>query len=140
MGATQKSQSCASARPPTKSAGRVLRAGLTERLVTGIPIRWIRVSPSPIAMGAKHDGQRSGAGGASEHLRHDVGADLRPRVATSHGCELVLHGFPTIARSPTAFDRERYRVPPRRVGRQATWSGSHDHVAGCGSEGLVGLE
>ena len=39
MGATQKSQSCASAQPPTNTAGPVLRAGFTERLVTGIPIR-----------------------------------------------------------------------------------------------------
>lgn len=41
MGATQNSHSCASAQPPTNSAGPVLRAGFTDRLVTGIPIRWI---------------------------------------------------------------------------------------------------
>ena len=37
-GATQNSQSCASAQPPTNSAGPVLRAGLTEVFVTGMPI------------------------------------------------------------------------------------------------------
>jgi hypothetical protein len=46
------------AHPPTKMAGPVLRAGLTERLLTGIPMTWIRVKPSPIAMGAKPDGAR----------------------------------------------------------------------------------
>ena len=42
-GASQKSQSCPSAQPPTKSAWLVLRAGFTEVLVTGIEIRWISV-------------------------------------------------------------------------------------------------
>jgi len=45
IGATQKSQSCPSAQPPTKIAGPVLRAGFTEVLVTGMLIRWINVSP-----------------------------------------------------------------------------------------------
>jgi hypothetical protein len=53
MGATQKSHSCSIAQPPTNTAGPVLRAGLTERLVTGIPIRWMSVRPSPIAIRAK---------------------------------------------------------------------------------------
>ncbi len=39
MGANQNSHSCARAHPPTKSAGPVLRAGLTDKLVTGIPTR-----------------------------------------------------------------------------------------------------
>jgi hypothetical protein len=39
IGATQKSHSCSSAHPPTKSAGPVLRAGLTETLVIGMPMR-----------------------------------------------------------------------------------------------------
>ncbi len=52
-GATQKSHSCAIAHPPTKRAGPVLRAGFTERFVMGIPTRWIDVSSSPIAIGAK---------------------------------------------------------------------------------------
>ena len=38
-GATQKSHNCCTAQPQTKSAGPVLRAGLTDRLVTGMPIR-----------------------------------------------------------------------------------------------------
>ena len=36
MGASQNSQSCAMYAPPANSAGPVLRAGLTEALVTGI--------------------------------------------------------------------------------------------------------
>ncbi len=38
-GASQKSHNCWTAQPPTNKAGPVLRAGLTERLVTGMPIR-----------------------------------------------------------------------------------------------------
>src|SRR6185436_9811561 len=56
IGANQNSQSCASAQPPTKSAGPVLRAGLTDRFVTGIPIRWISVSDRPIAIPARPAG------------------------------------------------------------------------------------
>src|SRR3954451_22228591 len=56
IGATQNSQSCASAHPPAKRAGPVLRAGLTEQFVTGMPTRLIKVSPSPIAIGAKPAG------------------------------------------------------------------------------------
>src|SRR5512147_447436 len=56
IGATQKSHSCAIAQPPTKSAGPVLRAGFTDVFVTGIPTRWMSVSPSPIAIGAKPAG------------------------------------------------------------------------------------
>ncbi len=51
-GATQNSQSCPSAQPPANTATPVLRAGLTDVLVTGMEIRWIRVSPSPIAIAA----------------------------------------------------------------------------------------
>jgi len=39
IGATQKSQSWDRAQPPTKIAGPVLLAGLTEVLVTGMLIR-----------------------------------------------------------------------------------------------------
>ena len=58
IGATQNSQSCCRAQPPTNSAGPVERAGLTEVLVTGIEIRWIRVSARPMAIGAKPAGTR----------------------------------------------------------------------------------
>lgn len=58
MGAAQKTHNCANAQPPTKIAGPVLRAGFTDRLVTGTPIRWISVRPSPMAMGAKPWGAR----------------------------------------------------------------------------------
>ena len=53
IGATQKSQSRLRAQPPTMRAGPVLPAGLTEVLVTGMLMRWIGVSPRPMAMGAK---------------------------------------------------------------------------------------
>ncbi len=56
IGASQKSQSCVMAQPPTIRAGPVLRAGLTEVLVTGMPTRWISVSAKPMAMGAKPTG------------------------------------------------------------------------------------
>ena len=38
--------------------GPVERAGLTERLVTGMPMRWISVRPRPMAIGAKPAGAR----------------------------------------------------------------------------------
>ena len=58
MGASQNSQSCSIAHPPTNSAGPVLRAGLTEVLVTGMLIRWISVSTNPIGIGANPGGIR----------------------------------------------------------------------------------
>ncbi|MCY1250766.1 hypothetical protein D9M72_644350 [compost metagenome] len=57
-GATQNNHSCCSAQPPTNNAGPVLRAGLTEVLVTGMEIRWIRVRARPMAIGAKPAGAR----------------------------------------------------------------------------------
>src|SRR5436190_24114080 len=39
--------------PPANRAGPVLRAGLTEVLVTGIETKWIRVSARPIGIPAK---------------------------------------------------------------------------------------
>src|SRR5438105_4026475 len=53
IGATQKSQSWPIYSPPANSAGPVLRAGLTEVLVTGIETRWIKVRASPIGTTAK---------------------------------------------------------------------------------------
>lgn len=38
-GATQNSHNCSSAHPPTNTAGPVLRAGFTDKFVTGIPMR-----------------------------------------------------------------------------------------------------
>src|SRR5512146_524628 len=52
IGASQNIQSCASAQPLTNNAGPVLRAGFTDRFVTGMPIKWIKVSASPMAIGA----------------------------------------------------------------------------------------
>ena len=43
IGAIQKSHSCWTAQPPANKATPVLWAGLTEVLVTGMLIRWIRV-------------------------------------------------------------------------------------------------
>ena len=43
-------------RIPANRAGPVLRAGLTEVLVTGIDTRWIRVRARPMAIGAKPPG------------------------------------------------------------------------------------
>ena len=48
IGATQKSQSWERAQPPTKIAGPVLLAGLTEVLVTGMLIKWMRVNARPM--------------------------------------------------------------------------------------------
>jgi hypothetical protein len=58
IGATQNSQSWPSAQPPAKIATPVLRAGFTEVLVTGMLMRWIRVSAKPIASGPKPAGAR----------------------------------------------------------------------------------
>ena len=41
-----------------KSATPVLRAGLTEVLVTGMLMRWMRVRHRPMAMGANPAGAR----------------------------------------------------------------------------------
>ena len=58
IGATQKSQSCCSAQPSAKTAVAVLRAGLRERLVTGIPAQLISATARPMAKGAKPCGAR----------------------------------------------------------------------------------
>jgi len=58
MGATQKAHNCASAQPPTNSAGPVLRAGFTDVFVTGMLTKWMSVSASPIAIPAKPTGAR----------------------------------------------------------------------------------
>jgi len=48
IGATQKSQSWDRAQPPTKIAGPVLLAGLTEVLVTGMLIKCFAIGLSLI--------------------------------------------------------------------------------------------
>jgi hypothetical protein len=58
MGASQNSQSRATAQSPTNTATPVLRAGLTDVFVTGMLIRWINVSARPMATGAKPCGAR----------------------------------------------------------------------------------
>ena len=57
IGKTMNTQSCASAQPPTNSAGASERAGFTEVLVTGMLIRWISVRVRPMASGARPDGR-----------------------------------------------------------------------------------
>ena len=57
-GATQNSQSWLIAAVSANSAAAVERAGLTDVLVTGIEIKWISVSPRPMAIGAKPAGAR----------------------------------------------------------------------------------
>ena len=59
IGATQKSQSWLEAHPPAKSAGPVLRAGLTEVLVTGNADEMNQVRQKPMAIGAKPLGARA---------------------------------------------------------------------------------
>ena len=51
-GARMNSHSCSIAQPPTNSAGPMLRAGLTDVLVIGMPTRWISTSTSPIGIPA----------------------------------------------------------------------------------------
>ena len=58
------------ASPPANSAGPIERAGFTDVLVTGIDTRWIRVSDSPIAIGAKPAG-RAGVGGAEDDVEEE---------------------------------------------------------------------
>jgi len=48
-----KQPELADSQPPTKRAGPVERAGLTEVFVTGMLTRWIKRQQSPIAIGAK---------------------------------------------------------------------------------------
>jgi hypothetical protein len=55
-GATMNSQSWLNAHPPTNTAGPILRAGLTEVLVTGIPTKWIKTSTIPIGIPANPTG------------------------------------------------------------------------------------
>lgn len=55
-GATQNNHNCPNAQPPANKAGPVLRAGLTEVLVTGMLMRWMSTNPRPMAIGAKPAG------------------------------------------------------------------------------------
>ncbi len=46
------------AKSPAYTATAVLRAGLTDVFITGMLIKWIKVSAKPIAIGAKPGGAR----------------------------------------------------------------------------------
>jgi len=90
MGATQNIHSCATAQPPTNTAVPVLRAGFTERFVTGIPIRLISVRPRPMANGGKtrrsamvrgtHDDQQE------EHREHGFRNETGQRGVSAGEC------------------------------------------------------
>lgn len=53
IGATQNNHNWSIAQEPWNSATAVLRAGFTEVFDTGMLIKWIKVKPKPIAIGAK---------------------------------------------------------------------------------------
>lgn len=52
IGANQNNHNCEVYSPPANKAWLVERAGFTEVLDIGILIKWIKVSPRPIAIGA----------------------------------------------------------------------------------------
>jgi hypothetical protein len=63
---------------PAKIAGPVLRAGLTEALVTGIAMRTMRVKVRPIASGAKPAGAPADVASrtsAAGRVRADAGGE-----------------------------------------------------------------
>ncbi len=72
IGATQNSHSWSTAMAGPNSAGPVLRAGLTEVLVTGIETRWIKVRHKPIASAAEARGAVPGRR-AEDHDQEDGG-------------------------------------------------------------------
>ena len=88
IGASQNSQSWATYSPPANSAGPVLRAGLTEVLVTGIETRWISVRARPIGMPAKPD-RGALRGGADDDEQEEEGHQDLHREA---GAQAVLAG------------------------------------------------
>jgi len=105
IGATQNSHNCCSAQPPTNTAGPVLRAGFTERLVTGIPIKYERESES------NGDGSKSGRcplicrthndkeeGKRQHHLRQE----FRPNRVSDWPSARRIHSMQTrpVNRSP----------------------------------------
>ena len=96
-GASQNSHSWPSAQPPANSAGPVLRAGLTEVLVTGIQIRWISVSARPIAIGAKPAGARRSRRAHDDeqehHRQHDLGEKAAAMAHSAPGeCVAIAVG------------------------------------------------
>ncbi len=49
----------------------MLRAGLTEVFVTGMLMRWMSVSPRPMAIGAKPAGARLSVDAEDDHQEHE---------------------------------------------------------------------
>jgi len=69
---------------PANRAGPVLRAGLTEVLVTGMETRWITVRVRPIAIGAKPAGGAGGRRAEDEdkenRSQHEFGQQARQQT------------------------------------------------------------
>ena len=105
----RRARAGASAQPPTNTAGPVLRAGLTDRFVTGMPIRWISVSPRPIAIGAKPAGARSSV--APRMIIRNM--NVSTTSATRADGQRVAAGR-VLARSRSPRSRRRRRSPPGR--------------------------
>ena len=95
-GATQNSQSWLNAAVSAKKATPVERAGFTEVLVTGIEMRWIRVSARPIAMGAKPVGA---------NFEVDPKMTIRkPAVRTTSATRAACMEYPPGESSPNPFE------------------------------------
>ena len=61
----------------------MLRAGLTDVFVTGMLMRWMSVSASPIAMGAKPDGARVSVAPRMISMKNIVMTTSRTSAASS---------------------------------------------------------
>src|SRR3546814_8873809 len=85
IGATQNSHNCCNAQPPAISAGPVLRAGLTDVLVTGMQIKWISVSDSPIARSEEHTSELQ----SLMRISYAVFC-LKKKTNTTHSTNLTL--------------------------------------------------
>jgi hypothetical protein len=102
IGKTQKNQTWPRD-AVAKSAGPVLRAGFTERLVTGIPMRWISVSPSPMAIGAKPAGARESVAPMMMKRNIIVSTSPSPRCCVSGNCAAtasIVRAAPAMTPNP----------------------------------------
>ena len=93
------------AHPPTNSAGPVLRAGLTDVLVTGMLIRWMSVRPRPMAKRRETGRGAPIRGAQDDHHEHEGHDDLGDRagqqgvlarrmLTVAIGCEAILQREP----------------------------------------------
>src|SRR2546425_2536462 len=88
MGATQNSHSCEMAISGPNRAGPVLRAGLTEVLVTGIEIRWISVRHRPMASPPKPAAARLAVAPRMTRMKKAVITTSVTRRSEEHTSEL----------------------------------------------------